>query len=53
MGPAQFSTGLVADLYGPLRGHVYDDPERTRHVRVGPRGRQRCARERCSVGVVK
>jgi SAM-dependent methyltransferase len=25
--PARFYTGLVADLYAALRGHVYDDPE--------------------------
>jgi SAM-dependent methyltransferase len=25
--PSQFYTGLVADLYAALRGHVYDDPE--------------------------
>lgn len=24
--PSQFYTGLVARLYAPLRGHVYDDP---------------------------
>jgi SAM-dependent methyltransferase len=27
MEPSRFYTGLVADLYAPLRGHVYDDPE--------------------------
>ena len=27
MEPSHFYTGLVADLYAPLRGHVYDDPE--------------------------
>ncbi len=27
MEPSHFYTGLVAELYAPLRGHVYDDPE--------------------------
>jgi SAM-dependent methyltransferase len=27
MESSQFYTGLVARLYAPLRGHVYDDPE--------------------------
>lgn len=27
MAPSQFYTGLVADLYAALRGHVYDEPE--------------------------
>jgi SAM-dependent methyltransferase len=27
MEPSRFYTGLIADLYAPLRGHVYDDPE--------------------------
>jgi SAM-dependent methyltransferase len=27
MQPSAFYTGLVADLYAALRGHVYDDPE--------------------------